>query len=281
MLKILVLLLVPVFSANANVLDDAKNIEATSAAATTTDSATAARTLTGCGFDYQCDANGNRIYDTGTAQEKPVLEPIPPMDLGAAKDIEPTDKKTLVSEPEKSEPATEKTEVKQGQLRGFTGHAKPNKNKPTKNKPSMNILYAADPFAADASLDKAYVSPAASDSSGFVAYGGTSEETLMATAAANKTAARIEQERQAAAESDAELNMMLGAITNAVVNAAVYNATTKQPTKTVTQSVNQPTVYYHRNSAAEAAEASYYQQKKSSILEGAKGMTDGTSKGWY
>ena len=281
MLKILVLLLVPVFTANATVLDDAKNIEATSAAALTTDSATDARTLTGCGFDYQCDANGNRIYDTGTAQEKPVMEPIPPMDLGAAKDVEPTDKKTLVSEPEKSEPATEKTEVKQGQLRGFTGHAKPNKNKPTKHKPSMNILYAADPFAADASLDKAYVSPAASDSSGFVAYGGTSEETLMATAAANKTAARIEQERQAAAESDAELNMMLGAITNAVVNAAVYNATAKQPTKTVTQSVNQPTVYYHRNSAAEAAEASYYQQKKSSILEGAKGMTGGGSKGWY
>lgn len=281
MLKILVLLLVPVFTANATVLDDAKSIEATSAAALTTDSATDARTLTGCGFDYQCDANGNRIYDTGTAQEKPVMEPIPPMDLGAAKDVEATDKKTLVSEPEKSEPATEKTEVKQGQLRGFTGHAKPNKNKPTKNKPSMNILYAADPFAADASLDKAYVSPAASDSSGFVAYGGTSEETLIATAAANKTAARIEQERQAAAESDAELNMMLGAITNAVVNAAVYNATTKQPTKTVTQSVNQPTVYYHRNSAAEAAEASYYQQKKSSILEGAKGMTGGGSKGWY
>ena len=51
------------FVANAGVLNEAKQIQKNSIQANGQDSATAARIVAGCGYDYPCDADGNRIYD--------------------------------------------------------------------------------------------------------------------------------------------------------------------------------------------------------------------------
>ena len=265
-------ILFPCFVANAGALDDAKSIQSASNLAAQQDSATVAKAVAGCGFDYQCDANGVKI--PGTEKSKPVLE-TSSMDIGASKNIE-AKQPSGVEQASNGETSQPENVAGEGHMRGFTGHAHPEpKKKPVKQ--NKKIATALDPFAADASLDKAYTSAPASVEEGFVAYtGGTSEEALMATAAANKKAARIEAEKQAAEAEAAEMNMIVGAFTDTMMNVAINEVAPPKKQQVVTESVNQPTVYYHRDYASET-----YQQPHSSILEGAKGMTGGGSKGWY
>ena len=227
----------------------------TGSAATSTNSATAARYLTGCGFDYECDSDGNIIKNVPTTPKSYNSANV--VDLGGG---------------------SHSVEIISGKPKQPS--LKP-KEMPLIVQESSNSESKVDPFADDASLDSKYeVKPSSangnqSERKGVANYGGDGDIALQKQAFANKQA-RLAKEQE---EREADAASFANAITNTMMGAAISHIDSKNAKKSGGSSSSSGTTGYYSRGYADTVYSRDSGGSNSATYNKAKTMTGGG--GWW